>query len=323
MAEAKSRRSYTRPIGMKPNAKGSSAPPRDASGVPPAWWGWLLLWIVTLSGVGWGLTRLDALAIRQAPERLRIEWVDLPDWLAAARKDDPGGHWASILTGLENATDLPNRKLYDTNLCEVVGQRIAQSAWVEQVSRITKTTDGLIRVHARFRKPFGLIEKGNIAYLIDESGTRLPDAFDLARAPIDRMNWYCLAGVSAPPPREGEPWPGEDVRAGLKLAQYLKRMMPSPAPPIRAMITAISVANWDGKRFSHAGKLRLATKIPGVSIHWGIPPGEEYSVEARAEQKLANMLHPQTLRWIEEGKSVDLRDERGATSVTGPDAPIP
>lgn len=321
MAESKARRSYSRPVGMKPAARGSSSAPRKGAGVPPSWWGWLILWVVTLAGVAWGLTRLDALAIRQAPDELRIQWVDLPDWLEAARTSDPTG-WGAILTDLEAAADLPSRKLYDANLCDIVGERISQSAWVAQLSRVTKSADGVIRVHARFRKPFALIEKGAHAYLIDESATRLPRTYNLATTPIDRLNWYCIVGVAAPPPPVGSLWPGEDVLSGIKLARYLTRAMPSPAPPIRAMITAISVANWDGKKYTHAGRLRLVTKVPGVSIHWGRPPEEEFGVEAPAENKLAYLLLPRTLQWLQENKAVDLRDPREAKPTGRPDDPI-
>lgn len=318
MAETKQRRSYSRPVGMKA-AKSRAAPAARGQNVPPSWWGWLILWLTTIVGIAWGLTRLDGLAIHQAPETLRVEWVDLPDWLQLARQDDPTG-WGRILSDLENSLQLRNRKLYDAGLCSIVGETLKRSAWIETLARVTKTTDGVIHVHAGFRKPFALIEKNGTAYLIDESATLLPRSYSAAE--VNRKDWYVLMGAAAAPPPQGSIWPGNDIRDGLKLVKYLKAMIPSPAPPIRALITAISVANWDGRKYIQSGQLRLATKSPGVSIHWGLPPGEESGIEATAARKLAYLLLPETLQWIQEGRAVDLRDHDKVLPLHRPDDPI-
>jgi hypothetical protein len=246
-----------------------------------AWMG--AAWIGTFAVMAYGLHQLEPYAQRMNTANTVIEWVATPEWL-----NDQ--NWRHVLPELEAHVNLhPDTDPFDDRVCPYVAERLKGSPWISTVRRVSKQSDGRVKVSADFRKPFAMIECRGIAYLVDETGVRLPQQW--ASRGLNRGGWMAIRAVAAPPPPPGERWPGEDVAAGLKLASFLYRAETKDRIPFRDEIRAIDVGNFDGRRNPRAGRLQLVTTNPQSYIHWGLPPGEEYgydgNIESTAEMKLA------------------------------------
>jgi hypothetical protein len=258
--------------------------PRPAAGPRLGWIRslrlWMALaWIGALAGVAYGLHELEPYMRRINVADTAIEWVATPDWLHDA-------NWKHVLPGLEARIGLyRDTDIYDERVCPWVAERLAESPWVDHTRRVAKLPDGRVRVHCDFRKPFAMVEVGRAAYLVDESGVRLPARW--ACSEINRSGWLVIGGVKARSPQPGKPWPGEDLATGLRLARFLYRAEAVGRVPFRDAIRAIDVSNFHGRKDPRAGRLQLITIYPRSYIHWGLPPGEEYGIESSAERKLA------------------------------------
>jgi hypothetical protein len=263
-------------------------------------------WLGTFAVVAYGLRELEPYAQRASTADTVIEWVDTPEWL----NDE---NWQHVLLELEDRIDLhPDTDPYDDRVCPYVAERIAGSSWLSAVRQVSKQSDGRVKIHADFRKPFALVEQHGVAYLVDQTGVRLPQQW--ASSGVNRCGWMAIRGVGARPPASGEQWPGEDVAAGLKLARFLYWAETKNRIPFRDEIRAIDVSNFDGRKSARAGRLQLITINPRSYIHWGLPPGEEYgydgNIESTAEMKLAMLcgLHEAKGRLPDKGP-IDVRSE--------------
>lgn len=266
---------------------------------------WMLVaWLGTFAAVAYGLQQLEPYAWRIDTGDMVVEWVGPAPWLHEA-------NWEHVLPELEARIDLdPRTDPYDERVCPWVASRLAGSAWVERVRRVTKQSDGRVKIDADLRKPFAMVECGRTAYLVDDAGVRLPEQW--ASRDVNRRGWLVIRGVGGPVPRPGEPWPGEDLAAGLKLARFLYRAEAVGRVPFRESIAAIDVGNFRGRQSPRAGWLQLVTINPRSYIHWGLPPGEEFDIESSAELKLAMLckLYVADGRFPETGW-IDVRADDG------------
>lgn len=245
----------------------------------------LLGWTGAVTAAGFALTRLEPYALAHLRRPARLEWVDLPRWL-----EHPD--WQFVLRQLESRLDAPEGPfsdvvITDRNVCPFVAGVLARSAWIERIERVTKQADGLVRARAVFRKPFAFAADGATAYLIDRSGTRLP--LSIPRASVATQEWLIIEGMRAPPPAAGQRWPGDDVQAGLALANLLYQAESAGRLPLRGLLRSIDVSNYDGRLDAAEAWLRIRTTGSTV-IRWGRPVGKEYTVEAPAAQKLACLV---------------------------------
>lgn len=258
------------------------------------------IWLLGIGGVCYGLARLEPYAQRFSPGETRLEFASLPTWLS-----DP--NWEHVLRDVQGS--VPDfgatTAIYDEAVCEWVGWHVGRSPWVARLERVSKSADRRVTVHAEFRKPFTFVERDGRAYLIDRAGVRLP----IERADVDSTQWIVLRGMQASAPPVGQAWPGEDVQAGLKLVDFLYRAEADGNLPVRRFIRGVDVSNHKRRKEPLAGELRIALVQRGALAHWGLPPGEEFGVEASAERKLATLCEESTVRgWIQSGESIDLRD---------------
>ncbi len=266
---------------------------------------WITLaWLGMLAAVAYGLHELEPYVHAINTSDMVIEWVGVPEWLHDA-------NWEHVLPALEARIDLhPRSDPYSDRVCPYVAGRLAGSAWVERVRRVSKQIDGRVKVRAEFRKPFAMVERNGIAYLMDDDAVRLPEQW--ASRNVNRSGWWLIQGASGPLPKPGQRWHGSDVTAGLKLARFLYGAEIAGQLPFREEITAIDVSNVDGRKRPRAGHLQLVTINPQSYIHWGLPPGEEYGIEITAELKLARLcgLHAAEGRLPGKGP-IDVRGEDG------------
>lgn len=279
------------------------------------WYG--ALWVIAGAAVAYGLVRIEPRSREIARAIPRLEWVNLPSWLATDQ-----GPWREILRELEASLDesgpaLGDWDLFDSRVCPYVASQLQASPWIEVVERVSKGRDGAIRVAARFRQPFAIVERDQAAYFVDEHGVRLPNTRDL-----DRLDWLVIQGVLSPAPEPGELWDGQDLVAGLKLARFLYAAEASSQLAFRRSIRSIDVTNFQRRSNAWAGELQLVTINPSSYIHWGLPPGEEFGIEASAEVKLGvlNRLYQDGSR-LPGGPWIDVRSGEWVDYPKTPDEP--
>lgn len=263
-------------------------------------WAAALAWALALAGVGFGLNRLEPAARALSTADTRVEWVNLPTWLR-----EPEWRWVvdELAAIPEFAADTD---IFDANVTAYVGEQLSRSPWIERIDRVTKHRDGRVRVAAHFRKPFTMIEKDGWAYVVDETGVRLPGR--LAASEVDHSRGLTIVGVRAAAPPEGQRWPGRDVEDGIKLVRFLWQAEVSDCLPIRKHLRSVDVSNADGSRSAWEGRLRILTTRSGNVIHWGRPPHEEYNIEADATKKLEALCEESRIRrWFEEDRPIDVR----------------
>lgn len=257
-----------------------------------------LLWITTISTVAYGLHRLEPHARSSfSGHPARLHWVDLPAWLA-----DPAQR--AVLADIERGADLfPDDDPHAPDLCARVYAGLDRSPWVRKVERVSKQPDGIVHVRAVFRKPLAMVVAKGIAYLVDETGTRLPGVMKADF--IRREDGLALTGVRAPVPPVGAIWRGRDLAAGLKLVQFLNRAAASGRLACRPYLQTVDVAEFR----PGGGPLRIKTIYPGSYVYWGLPPGEEFDIESTAERKLAMLatLNPRGGEFPN-AERIDVRD---------------
>jgi hypothetical protein len=247
------------------------------------WRVWSLIgWTITLAALIVGLDWLRGyVEAHPAPAAIRTEWMNLPDWLL---RDDT--QW--IRGEVEAAiADVAQQSIFDGPLTATLGEHLARSPWVAGVERITKQGDGTIRIWASFREPFAFVDVKGRAYAVDAAGVRLPLEYGVDF--VEDSGHSIVTGVAGPIADVGQPWEGEDLKAGLALAKFLREAANRGEAPFRSSIRAIDVSNYDRRVNRMAGRLRLKTIHPGAFVEWGLPPGEEGGVEATAVQKLLNL----------------------------------
>lgn len=282
---------------------------------PTAWrrvWA-IVGWGVTLALVIWGIVQLDSYArVPQAGVECKLEWVGLPPWLS-----EPS--YASVLQQITAIADVrPDDDIQDPNLCARVAMNLRQSPWIAEIRHVTRQPNGCIQVEAAFREPFAYVEVKGIAYLVDKSGVRLPSKTDMlsdkGAKSSDAVweNWFRITGVSGPVPNEGETWTGTDLVAGLSLVKFLKEATERGEVPFRPALRSVDVANFTHPETGYGG-LRIRTTQSRGWIQWGLPPGEEFSVEPSATRKLELLrsYYSKQGGQFPDGGIYDVRDVRG------------
>lgn len=238
-----------------------------------------LAWLGAAGATAWGLHSLDRYVAEGQPDvECRLEWTSLPPWL-----EGPDGERA--LDEIAAAADLrADDDFHAPTLCERVGTNLRQSPWVADVHRVVKQPRGIVRIEASFREPFAYVETYGRAYLVDETGVRLPPA--CSAASLRPADAFVITGVFEAVPEVGQPWEGDDLAAGLRLVRFLRNAAAQGRLTFRAWVKAIDVANFDGRERPIDGKLRLRTILPRCYINWGEAPGEEFPIDASADRKL-------------------------------------
>ena len=221
--------------------------------------------------VGWsagqrvlGRYAAEARGAEVLPEQ--VELVDAPAWL------DPG---LAQQLRRQVADQLGPNPLDRAGLREAVAQ-LDHSAWVEEVDQVRRAPRGRVKVTATYRRPAAVVAGQRGYHIVDAQGVWLDGPID--RAASRWSGLPLITGVNAPPPTEGygHLWKGADIPAALALQQLL-------AGEVYAdQITAYDVSHRDLK-----DRLWLVLYTDGPAIIWGLPPGQERSVEPQAPIKLA------------------------------------
>lgn len=160
----------------------------------------------------------------------------------------------------------------DGNVCRSVHDRLAQSPWIQSIHRVSKPEPGLVRVKCQYRLPVALVQDREYFYMVDEYGVRLPGQHGY------EPGWLLIQGVEGELPSPGEQWPGEDLAAGVRLANMIL------AQPYRDQVSAVLVHNYGGRRAPYRSHLELLAGRDGHRILWGSAPGEELEENSTAQK---------------------------------------
>lgn len=161
------------------------------------------------------------------------------------------------------------------DLCRRVAEKVAGSAWVEELRSVRLRPDARIEIACRYRLPFVMVDGKKGYFMLDEHGVRLPGLYGFYEA------FPMIYGGTGNPPEPGAAWPGEDVLAGLEIWRLIQK------EPFAGQISAVLVDNFEGRRNPRECHLELATRnTPGGRILWGSRIGQELK-EPTAEEKLS------------------------------------
>lgn len=220
-----------------------------------------------------GLRKLDVqvrglpVVSRDAPQ---IKLADLPDWMPRDLREQ--------LTRQASATI--DNHLFEKPLVDRLALHMAQSPWVNQVNKVRKQYGNIVTVDCRYREPVALVRDRGGLVLVDREAIRLPA--EVMRRSLASMDLLLIQGVSAAAPHTGALWLGEDLLAGLALADLIKRQR------YAEQIAAINVNNFGGRDDPVAAHLELLAH-DGTHIRWGLPPFRESWREASTAQKLVSL----------------------------------
>ncbi len=236
-------------------------------------WMRVAAWLIAVGGIaaGWYFGRaalVDYVGDRRAavPE---VKIVDAPPWMSPALSRQ--------IRHTVAARVAPDP--LDAESLESAAATLQQNPWVERVHGVSREFGGRIEVRAAYRAPVGLIHARDGYHLVDQHGRRLPGAY--AQEQLDALDLPVITGVSAAPPREGEPWSGGDVSAGLQLATFIA------AQPFADAVEAVDVTNFAGRHDASRPHLLLMTE--DGAVRWGRAPGAEQFYEPPAETKLEHI----------------------------------
>ena len=241
---------------------------------------------VVVPVVGWGfaegrLSHYISGKATHAPTAAAVCLVNVPGWV-------PAGQKAQLCQAVAQQL---SRDPLDRHNIDCAQQVLVQCPWIESVQRVERSGDNVV-VEAQFRRPGALVRVGDGYRLVDVQGVLLPGWYRPERLPI-------IEGVVAPPPREGAMWPGAQIQAGLSMIRT------AAGEPWAGQVRAYGVGQTDAM-----GRMRIVLwtgqgRDPARDPHvvWGLPPGQEGSIEPSAASKLARLASiqrdPQFHGWID------------------------
>jgi len=195
----------------------------------------------------------------------------LPSNLANTRQTPKSvrTHFNELTQNLADGDPLQGRGL------EAAALALRHEPWISQVQQVRRTPGGIIKVTATYRQPAAIIADRNGYHLIDTQGVWLDGPIN--RATSRWSNLPLITGVSAGPPTAyGQTWKGSDYTAALNLYALLAH------EPYAPQITAYDTSHRD-----QMGRLWLVLYTNGPAVVWGLPPGDERSIEPQAPIKIS------------------------------------
>lgn len=245
----------------------------------------LLLIIIAIGGLAWLVGYLKYAIAEQVAseqtERPKIVFVNRPAWMS----DYLAGELAEICRPASNPS------VFDREALASINRNLKGNPWISRVKQVRRVfgnaAGDTIEVDCDFRAPLALVHGTGTAYwFVDAKGIRLPEKFSVAElakvihAADGKVNLRVIDGVkNAPPAKAGQPWPGDDLAAGLELAEKLN------GQPFAEEIERIDVSNYGGRVDRYEAYLVLVTRR-GTQVKWGRPWGAvDAFVEIKPEVK--------------------------------------
>lgn len=232
--------------------------------------------IVGIGAAGWGAAAVHARAgeiLTAEPATVQIDWPTLggaeQTWLGQ-------GLQHQIVSQVE--AELAGRPL-DASALAAVGKLLAASGWFDAEPRVSRAGDSTIRITGTWREPACAVRLGGRDYPLDWRGRPFPIDYESGAAGL-----RVLVGVTAGVPQTArgarnvlDPWPGEDVEAGLEL------LAPLLQEPFAGQVAGVDVSAYYSQ-----GQLAIVTDRD-TRVIWGARFGEFTPGEATTEVKLARL----------------------------------
>lgn len=257
----------------------------------------ILITSLALLGVGiaWyvGLNQLQAYHSRRSTGYVQpdaVVLVDAPVWLNKLTEMQLRQAVSDYLL----ADPLDQRSLKHAT------ESLAASPWVSKVQQITRQRDGQVLVNLVYRSPLALVRTTDGYALVASDGVRLPGLY--LEHQLAHVQLPVIVGVSAASPKPGQPWPGEDLRAGLNLVSLLA------GEDFAGQIMAYDVSGRD-----QHGRLTARLITNRGTVLWGFAPGMEGAIEPTAvikRDRLRALAQRHDGRIDAGGHTVNLRTDR-------------
>jgi len=219
----------------------------------------------------------DVAASRTPP---RIVLKDRPIWMSDTLAQQI----------LRTAQPTSAHSVFDRNVLVNVAQALRISPWVREVHEVRRVHGDqpadTILVDCEFRAPLALVHWKDYYWLVDGQGIKLPEQFTQKEIPRiisganGKTNIRVIDGVRHAPVESGDPWPGEDLAAGIEMAKCLYGVSWVDE------LTRIDVTNFGGRNDVRDPQITLLTKR-NTAVRWGMAPGaKDAFVEVSTGEKL-------------------------------------
>jgi len=196
------------------------------------------------------------------------------------------------------------------------------NAWIKNIVAIHRAYDRhqnqqKITIEAQYRTAAALVERGDLLYLVDDEGVRLPGEMTAAQCAALQsrrvLPLVAIRGSAAALPAPGQAFAAADFAAGMQLLTILA------AQPYARQITGVNVANYDGRVDKMAPQITLDTTF-GTSVWWGRPAHDEtfYEVSLPAKLKTLTRIALRYARIDAAHRYVDIRFEQPRVPVPEP-----
>jgi hypothetical protein len=272
-------------------AKPATKPrPKPSTTEPPRWRRatvhvlLLTLFGGSVGGLVWSARRFidrTAAATPKAPPQVVL--ANRPVWMSDFLA-------AEILSSIR-----PNRAqpAFDHELLVERVKMLEANPWVRKVRQVRRVhRDGpgdVLEIDCDWRSPVALVQWKDEFWLVDAEGVKLPERFtneqlpQITRTPDRAMNLRVIEGVKQPPVGPGRKWPGDDLAAGVELAQVLY------GKPYADEIERVNVANFGGRINPVEAQLTLVTRY-NTELRWGRPvTAKDFFIEVPPAQKLSRI----------------------------------
>ena len=269
--------------------------------------------LVLIGGIAWlvGYLRENLAQAASQGRPPRVMFANRPGWMSDYLAAD-------LASGCQPKT---NPSVFDQQALVKIRESLEQNPWISKVKQVRRTfresAGDTIEVDAEFRAPLALVHGMTDDYwFVDAKGVRLPERFSEAEvskviyAADGKVNLRVIDGVRNPPPtKAGQVWPGDDVAAGLELAEKLNTQS------FAESIERINVANYNGRVERREAQIVLVTRQK-TQIRWGRPwSASDAFVEIKPEVKF-DTLRKMVARYgkVDAGQDwIDIRFERIST----------
>lgn len=172
---------------------------------------------------------------------------------------------------------------------------LAINPWIKHVNEVRRvygTSPGdRLEIDCVYRTPAALVQVGDQYTLVANDGAVLPEEFsanDLPRVMFtsatagSHTQLRIIQGVTEHPTKVGAVWSGDDLAAGLRMANLLANL------PFADDILRIDVSNVAGRQDARSPWIVLVTKA-NTQIRWGRPPGNDDFTEISPATKLVHL----------------------------------
>lgn len=200
-----------------------------------------------------------------------LELVDVPQWASDELK--------------EKICDASGSKIFtlDEEASAMVAENLASIAWLDDIK--IQTTNKLVLVKARWRKPMAIVKSGSQDFYVDN------ELVVLDFVPMPDLPLVKIEGLSSRIPSPGEVWQSDDLNAAVTILVKLDQMdkSVSPGKPLLNEIDRIDVSNFNGRKNNRLPHIVLYAK-DNTEIIWGAEFGTwQRYLETTDEEKLAKL----------------------------------